>query len=254
VAPIRLWIDTDVGDDPDDMVALACAAALDDVDVVGVSTAPGVPLVQPALAAALVDAPVHPGEERQALVGAFLDADPDAVLAIGPLANVAALLEAGVDVPDLTVMGGVLDPVRHRGRVLDAEHNFATQPAAAARVVAGTDATLVTLATTLRTRVVPADLDRLSDAVPLLRREVAAWFERRRAEGVPEDALALFLHDPLALLVAIGAVDVATATVPLVVDPSTGVVRVDDAGRDHEVVTDVDGARAVARVIDAIGA
>ncbi len=252
MAPVRLWVDTDVGDDPDDVVALLCAAALDDVDLVGVSTVPGVPLVQPGLAAALVDLPVHPGEDAHALVAGFRAAAPDAVLAIGPLANVVTLLDAGVAVPDLTVMGGVLEPVQHRGTVLHAEHNFAVQPAAAARVVAGTDATLVTLDTTLRTRVGPADLERLSAAVPLLGREVTAWRDRRRAQGAPDDALALFLHDPLALLVAVGATDVGRATLPLVVDRSTGVVRVHDAGRDHDVITEVDGPRVVARVVDAI--
>jgi inosine-uridine nucleoside N-ribohydrolase len=252
MAPVRLWVDTDVGDDPDDVVALLCAAALDVVDLVGVSTVPGVPLVQPALAAAIVDAPVHSGEDPRALVAGFRDAAPEALLAIGPLANVAALLDAGVDLPPSTVMGGVLEPVHHRGVRLDAEHNFATQPAAAARVVAATDATLVTLDTTLRTRVSPADLERLTRAVPLLAREVAAWFARRRAQGVPEDALALFLHDPLALLVAVAAVDVRRRTLPLTVDPASGVVRVDDDGRAHDVITEVDGARVVARVVDAI--
>lgn len=252
MAPIRLWIDTDVGDDPDDVVALLCASALEGVEVVGVSTVPGVPLVQPDLAAASLDAPVHPGEDRAQLIAAFRAAAPDALLAIGPLANVAALLDAGVDLPDLTVMGGLLAPVQHRGTRLEAEHNFAVQPAAAARVVAAAEATVVPLDTTLRTRVAPADLDRLTGAVPLLGREVAAWFDRRRAQGVPEDALALVLHDPLALLVAAGAVDAGCSRLRLVVDAGTGVVRVDDAGRDHDVVTDVDGARVVAQVVDTI--
>lgn len=35
---MRCWVDTDVGDDPDDMVALACAAAHPEVELAGVST------------------------------------------------------------------------------------------------------------------------------------------------------------------------------------------------------------------------
>ena len=36
---MRLWIDTDIGDDPDDTVALWCAARSSDAQLVGVSTA-----------------------------------------------------------------------------------------------------------------------------------------------------------------------------------------------------------------------
>jgi len=38
---VRLWIDTDVGTNPDDAVALLCAAGHRDVDLVGVSTVDG---------------------------------------------------------------------------------------------------------------------------------------------------------------------------------------------------------------------
>ena len=38
---VRLWIDTDIGDNPDDAVALLCAAAHPDVELVGVSTTGG---------------------------------------------------------------------------------------------------------------------------------------------------------------------------------------------------------------------
>ena len=38
---MRLWIDTDVGTNPDDAVALLCAAGHRDVDLVGVSTVDG---------------------------------------------------------------------------------------------------------------------------------------------------------------------------------------------------------------------
>jgi inosine-uridine nucleoside N-ribohydrolase len=251
---VRLWIDSDVGDDPDDVVALLCAAAHDDVDLVGVSIVPDTPIERPELAGELVDAPVHPGGDPAAMIEAFRRAAPDALLAIGPLANVAALLDAGVDVPELTVMGGVLTPLRHRGRVFEAEHNFATHPDAAARVVAGSGATLVPLDVTVGMRVVPADLDRLTGTVPLLGREVAEWFDRRRAGGAPADELALILHDPLALLVCLGDVDAQREARALTVDASSGVVRADDAGRVHEVVTRVDAPRAIARVVELIGA
>ena len=166
MSPVRLWIDTDVGDDPDDVVALLCAAAHPDVELVGVSIVPDLPIVRPDLAAELVAAPVHGGGDVGALAEAFVDAAPDALLAIGPLGNVAALVDAGIDLPEMTVMGGVLTPLRHRGRVWTAEHNFAMHPAAAARVVAETDAVIVPLDATLHMRVAPAELDRLTSAVP----------------------------------------------------------------------------------------
>ena len=105
---MRLWIDTDVGDNPDDAVALLSAAAHREVELVGVSTSAGDPDRRARAVRALVDAPVVSGEMPDELVGAFRAAAPDATLAIGPLTNIAALLEAGVPVPDLTVMGGVL--------------------------------------------------------------------------------------------------------------------------------------------------
>ena len=252
---MRLWIDTDVGDDPDDVVALLCATAHPDVDVVGVSTVPGVPLVRPDLARVLADAPVHPGEDRAALVEAFRAAAPDALLAIGPLSDVAALLAAGVDLPDLTVMGGALAPVHHRGRVFVAEHNFESQPAAASAVFAGADGVLVPLDATVSMRVAPADLDRLTRAVPVLDREVSAWFERRRAAGVRDDDFALVLHDPLALLVCARDVHahVERETRDITVDAHTGVVRAAADGRAHDVVVAVDAPRAVERVLALLG-
>ena len=38
---MRLWVDTDIGDNPDDTIALWCAAHSPDVELVGVSTVDG---------------------------------------------------------------------------------------------------------------------------------------------------------------------------------------------------------------------
>ena len=85
MSPVRLWIDTDVGDDPDDVVALLCAARIPTSSSSGVSIVPDLPIVRPDLAAELVAAPVHGGGDVGALAEAFVDAAPDALLAIGPL-------------------------------------------------------------------------------------------------------------------------------------------------------------------------
>ena len=80
---MRLWIDTDVGTNPDDAVALLCAAGHRDVDLVGVSTVDGDTEWRAAVARTLVDAPVVPG----ARAGRPTPAAPqaEALLAIGPL-------------------------------------------------------------------------------------------------------------------------------------------------------------------------
>src|ERR1700704_5937201 len=91
---VRLWIDTDVGDDPDDAIALLCATAHSDVVLVGVSTVDGDHPRRVRIARTLVDAPVHGGDDP-ALAELFRAAAPDALLAIGPLTNVAALAATG---------------------------------------------------------------------------------------------------------------------------------------------------------------
>ena len=60
-ARLRLWVDTDVGDDPDDAVALLCASAHPAVDLVGVSTTGGDTEWRAELAAGLVDTTVVAG-------------------------------------------------------------------------------------------------------------------------------------------------------------------------------------------------
>jgi len=215
---VRLWIDTDVGDDPDDAIALLCARAHPDVEIVGVSTVDGDLDRRVQLARALIDAPVYRGDDPH-LAGALTAAQPDAVLAIGPLTNVAALLNADIGLPPVTLMGGVLGTVRHWGVVLDIEHNFSRDPAAAARVV-DCHPVVVPLNVTLRLRLQPEQLDRLLVAAPDLGPSVAAFLQLQRDFGLPEADRAVFLHDPLAFLT--------------LVDP--GLVRLDE----HRLV--VDGA------------
>ena len=115
------------------------------------------------------------GERPDDLLRAFRAASPEAVLAIGPLTNVAALLALGVTMPRLTLMGGVLTPVEHRGRLQAVEHNFAGDPAAAAVVVAMTDATIVPLDATVAMRLDPTQVDGLVRADVRLLPEVARF-------------------------------------------------------------------------------
>jgi inosine-uridine nucleoside N-ribohydrolase len=248
---VRLWIDTDVGTNPDDAVALLCAAGHRDVDLVGVSTVDGDTEWRAGIARTLVDAPVVPGARLG--VRDVAASQAEALLAIGPLENVARLAAAGVLPPRLGVMGGVLRPVHHRGEVREVEHNFATEPAAARAVIGHTPGLLLCpLDVTVRMRPTAADLDEFVDAAPVLGPMFGDWRERHRTGGVPDDEAAIRLHDPLALLALVGEPVVTVERRALTVD-ERGAVH-SDFGRGHavDVVTDVDAVRAMERIVQLV--
>ena len=248
---MRLWIDTDVGTNPDDAVALLCAAGHRDVDLVGVSTVDGDTEWRAGIARTLVDAPVVPGARLE--VRDVAASRAEALLAIGPLENVARLAAAGVLPPRLGVMGGVLQPVHHRGAVREVEHNFGAEPAAARGVIDHTPGVLLCpLDVTVRMRPSAADLADLVSAAPLLGPMLDDWRERHRAGGVPHDEDAVRLHDPLALLALVGEPVVTVERRALTVD-ERGAVYV-DSGRGHavDVVTDVDVVRAMERIVELV--
>jgi len=223
---VRLWVDTDVGTDPDDAIALLCAVAHPDVALVGIST---------------VD---DPRGERAAiarglLVGVPVAAEPDAdadLLAIGPLTNVARKVRAGAIPRRLAVMGGALAPVWHRGTLHTVEHNFGTDPSAAATVLARVpDVLLCPLDVTVRTCLDDDERGRLVEADARLGPILAGWEAR------------VCLHDPLALLALLEEPMVRTERRRLAVDPD-GFVRLGE-GAEHEVVVDVDARAATTRIV-----
>lgn len=246
---MRLWIDTDVGDDPDDVVALACAQAHGDVEVVGVSVVGGRFAERVALARRHVDAPVH--EPDGSLPAVVRAARPEALLAIGPLTNLGRLLAAVPDLP-LTLMGGVIVPLVHRGGVRTVEHNFGSDPAAASAVLAQVPAVVVPLDVTVGMAMSADEQAHLVAAIPGLDREMERWTARVATEGMRAADVRLVLHDPLALLVCAqdAAADARTEWRALDVD-ATG--RVVDGGRVHELVVHADTARARTRVLQLVG-
>jgi inosine-uridine nucleoside N-ribohydrolase len=248
---VRLWIDTDVGTNPDDAVALLCAAGHRDVDLVGVSTVDGDTDWRAEIARTLVDVPVVPGARLG--VRDVAASQAGALLAIGPLVNVARLAAAGALPPRLGVMGGVLRPVHHRGAVREVEHNFGTEPAAAQAVIGHTPGVLLCpLDVTVRMRPSAADLHDLVAAAPALGPMFDEWREKQRAEGVPDDEAVVRLHDPLALLALVGEPVVAVERQALTVD-ERGVVQADSGrGRAVDVVTDVDAVRAMERIVELV--
>jgi inosine-uridine nucleoside N-ribohydrolase len=217
----RLWIDTDinppaaggsggtvVGSNVDDAVALLAAVAHPAVELVGVSTVGSDPERRAAvavglLAGAAVDlgmVPVvagaeAPGGDASAVVDGVAASGAEALLGIGPLTNVAALTTAAVRPPELTIMGGALRPVEHRGEVMMVEHNFGSDPEAAAVVLAEPGAVIVPLDATVAARLDDRLLRRLVAAAPVLEPMVESWVAKWGE---------VVLHDPAALLVAAG--------------------------------------------------
>ncbi|HEV3134492.1 MAG TPA: nucleoside hydrolase [Acidimicrobiia bacterium] len=248
---MRLWIDTDVGTNPDDAVALLCAAGHRDVDLVGVSTVDGDTEWRAEIARTLVDAPVVPG--ARLAVRDVAASGAEALLGIGPLENVARLLAAGGLPQRIGVMGGVLRPVRHRGAVRDVEHNFGTEPAAARAVIGHAPGLLLCpLDVTVRMRPSAADLEAIVDSAPVLGPMLDDWRARQRAAGVADDEVAVRLHDPLALLALAGEPVVTSEPRPLVVDDDGRVHEDSGRGRAVDVVSDVDALRAMERIVELV--
>lgn len=253
----RLWIDTDIGTNVDDAVALLAAVAHPSVELVGVSTVGSNPDRRAAVAVGLLaGAGVDPGsvsvvagaQASGGPVGDVVDAvaasGAESLLAVGPLTNVAALTAAGVRPPELTVMGGALRPVEHRGELRTVEHNFASDPEAAATVLAVPGAVIVPLDATVATRLDERLLVRLVAAAPVLEPMVQAWVAQWSE---------VVLHDPAALLIAAGdGSELARfERRRLRVEPDGGLIDGGPAasGTVHDVVTSLFGVAVVASVL-----
>ena len=250
---MRLWIDTDVGDDPDDAITLLCAVASPTVELVGVSTVDGDHDRRAATARSLVDVPVLRGDDP-GLGSAVADASPEAFLAIGPLTNVAALVANGTELPPLTLMGGVLGTVRHWGHDLHVEHNFGRDPAAASFTLRTCASPLIVpLNVTLATRLASGQLEQLLRAAPVLRSNVEAFLDLQGTFGVPPSERSVFLHDPLALLALLDRSVLDVEERMLAVRGRGRLVEASD-GSATRVAVGIDEQRAVGLVLAILGA
>jgi inosine-uridine nucleoside N-ribohydrolase len=192
---VRLWIDTDIGDDPDDAVALWCAARHEAVELVGVSTVAGDTAWRAEIARSYLPGSVEvvAGSPSAAQLAAA-----QAYLSIGPWTHAAALAAEHALPARMALMGGVLGPIRHRGEVVTVEHNVGSDPAAARQLLQGTGGLIVVpLDATSRIDLDDAQEAALVAAIPRLAEHLAEW--RERAGPRP-----LVLHDPAALLVLAG--------------------------------------------------
>jgi inosine-uridine nucleoside N-ribohydrolase len=235
-----VWIDTDVGTNPDDAIALLLACAHPRVELAGVSTTGGDEDRRAGVARALLDA--VGARDVPVVAGPAFDpatlTDVDALLAIGPLTNVARA--GGSTLPATTVMGGAMRPVDHRGATRDVESNFAADPRAAATVLRSADVVLVPLDVTARMRLDDGERARLADVAPAARDELARWDHP------------VCLHDPLALLAALGEPVVHVEERGIAVGDD-GRVLERDAGRVQRVVDDVDAGAAIERILTLLG-
>jgi purine nucleosidase len=254
---VRLWVDTDVGSNVDDAVALLAAVAHPAVELVGVSTVGPDPERRANVAVGLlagagidlgsvtvVAGAAGPGSGAAEVVDAVASAGVEALLAIGPLTNVAAMTAAGVRPPDLTIMGGAVHPVEHRGELRTVEHNFGSDPGAAAAVLAVPGAVVVPLDATVATRLDARMLARLVATAPVLEPMVEAWVSQWDE---------VVLHDPAALLIAAGdGTELGRFERRRLTVESDG--RVVDGGRGasgtvHDLVTSLFGSAVVASVL-----
>ena len=246
----RLWIDTDIGTNVDDAVALLAAVAHPAVELIGVSTVGSDPERRAAVAVGLLaNAGVDLGAVTvvagaEEAVSAMEAAAPDGLLAIGPLTNVAAMTAAGLRPPDVTIMGGALRPVEHRGELRTVEHNFSSDPDAAAAVLAVPGAVVVPLDATVATRLDQRLLSRLVATAPVLEPMVGSWI----AEWGE-----VVLHDPAALLVAAGdGTELGRfERRRLRVEPDGRLIDGGQgaAGTVHDVVTSLFGSAVIASVL-----
>jgi len=248
--PVRLWIDTDIGTNVDDAVALLAAVAHPAVELVGVSTVGSDPERRAAVAVGLLAAAgvdlgsVVVAAGAEAAVAGVASSGAEALLAIGPLTNVAAMTAAGVRPAGLTIMGGALRPVEHRGELRAVEHNFGSDPAAAAAVLAVPGAVLVPLDATVAARLDDRMVAKLVATAPVLEPMVSAWIAQWGE---------VVLHDPAALLIAAGDGSELGRFERrrLLVEPDGRLV---DGGRGasgtvHDVVTSLFGVAVIASVL-----
>lgn len=229
----QVVLDTDIGSDVDDALALAMLLGSPEVELLGVTTVYGDVDVRAQIARRLARLAGHdhlvvvPGAERplsgdeawwagfEGRLYSSLDqevfvedmsaaeflvetvaARPGQVdvIAIGPLTNIAEAIRTDPafvrSLRHLYVMGGRFDAP-------EAEHNFRSDPIAAAEVFAlGVPATVVGLEITTQARIDPTHLARIGAAGALgrqLEAEVRQWWDfTRKRWNHP--------HDPLAVL------------------------------------------------------
>jgi purine nucleosidase len=271
-------LDTDIGTDADDAIALALAVRHPDIDLEAVTTVSGDPVRRARIARKLLllagrdDVEVaaglgfdggelgHEGEgilaeddelrlsEREGVD--VLAAGVD-VVTIGPQTNLAAAVRRGTSIERLTVMGGAFAPIVDLGETQSpaADHNLVCDgEASVAALNAGLPTLYVPLDVTAGTYFTPGDVERLHGGDELCRavaRMIDVWTValRRLTSGAYPDDRAVALHDPLAVACTVDRSFVSVERLPVTVAQHRGRVRtfVDPLeGAPADVVRSVD--------------
>jgi purine nucleosidase len=227
-------LDTDIGTDADDALALALAIRHPDVDLRGVTTLSGdahrrARIARKLLllagrddlevAAGIGSAGGELGHEGEGILedgerieiserdGVDLLVEADEVVTIGPQTNLAAAVERGARIRSLTVMGGAFAPIVDLGDTQppSADHNLVCDGEASLRALNAASPTLwVPLDVTVTTYLTPGDVERLHRGDELCRavaRMIDVWtvvLRRLTNSAYPPDR-AVALHDPLAV-------------------------------------------------------
>ena len=270
----RVILDTDIGSDVDDVLALVTILGSPELELAGVTTVYGDTLLRARMVARVVATsgrdvgPIVPGraETRSGREvwwagheGALLPdldresvntaADPidllatsPTVVAIGPLTNVAEAVERpGRAIEQLCIMGGDFS--------LDkAEHNITCDIDAAAAVFASeVPATVIGLDQTTRVRLggaVVAEIEAAGPLGQLLAAEMRQfWKFSAQESNVPHDPAAVVtLTDPDLFTFGSGRIEVDSA----------GFTRFTRGDGPHRIVVDLDSERVVRRIVDRV--
>lgn len=278
--PVALVLDTDIGSDVDDALALAFALKHPDIELRAVTTVADDVVLRAHIAHKLLqiagrgDIPVAPGvgwktspsgrrsaggHEGRGLIepdeprptfemdgpSLLLDSDGAEICTIGMQSNVAAAIERDPSfparVPRLDVMGGLFDPDMPTTH----DHNLVVDPEASVRSLNAhwPSVLIVPVDVTMTVPLPRTHLDELrggDDLCRALARLLDVFVEVNGRHG---DAVAL-LHDPLCVACIIDKRFVTTERLPVKVVPRDGYVRtvVDPEGREAEVVRSADAA------------
>jgi purine nucleosidase len=190
------------------------------------------------------------------------------IIGIGPYTNLSLLERrrpAALRNARIVLMGGCIYPARagFPSWGLEDDYNVQADKAATVSVLESASVTLVPIEITAQTALRRAHLPSLANGGSLARliaRQAEAFaLEYRNDElsrtylGLPDDIIN-FQHDPLACAVALGWDGAVVRDVPLSVEMEAGWVHIvaDTAGRQHRVVTAVDGERFNAEWLRAV--
>lgn len=150
-----------------------------------------------------------PEARIEALAEALDRTQPDALLAIGPLSNLGALVRRGVRLPPLAIMGGKLSDVMLEGMIpAIPEWNWYCDPLAVQLVIGADHETLpriVPADVTFRTALEVGDVERLAggDALAQQISALSAEWLRFQVERFGSKNPRVALHDPLTAAVLV---------------------------------------------------